>query len=242
MKANLQLLLSSILFYDLVSCQSHNNDGFRKRVEPYGHPLLNMHAYFLKKSKIIQSYPCKRGQVVFHENGKLYKFCLAESSVIQSYPCKEEVLLDTLGILVWFELAEDHIVDGHLIPEGSAIEIDVRNNKKHINLSRDTEIQGYLVRTKIGFLNSIPVTIANNGSLLGFYMVNETEIDGIPCRNGLISLYPDGHLFICNLSKDFEIDGRLFIKGTHMIFEENGKAHEFSHSLNTAIRNRLNLF
>lgn len=242
MKAKLQLILSFILFYGLISCQTHNKDDLWKRTESYGHPSQKMYSSYLKKSKIFQSYPCKRGQVVFYENGKLFRFCLAEPMIIQSYPCKEEVILDTLGKLGRFMLAKDHIIASHLIPAESEIVIDFEKRKKHIYISRDTEIQGYLVRTKIGLFGGIPVTIGNDGSLFLFYMVNETDIDGIPCSNGLISLFPDGKLLTCNLSKDFEIDDRLFLKGTHMIFEENGKAHEFSQSLNSAILRRLNLF
>ena len=102
------------------------------------------------------------------------------------------------------------------------------NVGKEIYLFRDTEIQGYLARSKLNFLWSIYVTIANDSSLLSFYMVNETEIYGIPCSNGLIGLYPDGHLSFCTLSKDFKIDGKLYEEGTRMKFDENGKAHEFS--------------
>lgn len=49
-------------------------------------------------------------------------------------------------------------------------------------------------------------------------------IEGIPCKKKeWVKFYPNGKLRRCKLSKDFEVEGKVYKKGIRLNFDEEGK-------------------
>ena len=179
----------------------------------YNNPVYGtLHTKRLNNPEKIYGYPCKNGEVTFYDNDSL----------------------------MYFVLYEDYKINNEIIPAESRITMYWNGKPEFIYLSKNTEIQGYNPRRKSS--SHWHVSFYNDGSLQQFSLQNDIEIDGIPCRkNEDLILFPDGRLWVFTLFKEFKRDNRLYEKGSHLIFDENGKVHEYSHKLYKEIGNRLNM-
>ena len=95
-------------------------------------------------------------------------------------------------------------------------------------LSKDSEIQGLIVRSKGKAFEDYKIDFYNNHKLRGFKLVSDTEIDGIPCKGGkkdYIILYFDGKLGECTLSKDFVSEDEVFLADTRVMIRKEGKVY-----------------
>jgi hypothetical protein len=184
------------------------------------------------------------------ESSRLYDYLVKEIVEINNIPCKGNVTLDTLGNLYGFVFGRDYPINGTLLPTGSRYETILGSDAKMkgymITLSEECEVQGYLVRHKGSFLEDYHIDFYNDGSLRYFKPVTNIKIGGIPCKGGRtnsdISLYPDGSLWVCYLSDNFEIEGKNRHEGSQLIFDESGKVHEYSKKLYLEIMKRLNIY
>lgn len=180
----------------------------------------------------------KRFSITYYRHGQLWSGILKEPAMVQSYPCTGRVSFDSAGSINHFTLSRDHEILGHMIPEYSIV--DIYDKDMAISLSRPTEIQGYLVPG--GKYIYTPFSLDKSGNLIFFIPEENMVIDGIPCMGQrVVRLYPDGELWVCFLSREFEINGTLYPSGIQLLFDENGKAQEYSYELYEVIRKDLNL-
>ena len=143
--------------------------------------------------------------------GTYYFYKLKKPKVIQSIPVTGRFRVNSEGILYGFTLAEDHVFNGTLIPEGSWYN-RYSDDDYMITLSKDISIQGFPVYHKETWpFKENNVLFQNDGSLLNFQLAKDIIIDSIPCngtkKNRAVGLYQDGSLRSCYLSKNFEING-----------------------------------
>lgn len=170
------------------------------------------------------------------EFGNLYDYYLKEPKTIKSIPCKGRFTVDDSGELYGFVLSEDFKFHGNMIPEGSRYEGRVHNNRRNgymIYLSRDSEIQGLMVRSKGKGWEDYKLDFYHNNKLRGFKLVNDTEINGIPCKGGendYVILYPDGNIGECTLSSDFVSSNDLFLANTRIMISKDGKVFKKKNS------------
>lgn len=181
------------------------------------------------------------------ESLRLYDYSLKKMEEIKGIPCKGRLTLDSLGNLYGFVLGKDFKLNGTMLPAGSRYETILgRSGQKTgymIYLSKPYDIQGYHVRDKAG-MQDYNIGFYNNGSLRGFKIYENLKIDGIPCKGGKksgISLYPNGKLWICNLSKDIEINGKRYNEGTKIIIDVNDNVHIYSLELELDIMKELKI-
>ena len=244
MRNYIAIWFPSILLCGLLSCQNHKqhledmkiNDAHSQKM-----PLQETENIRFKQSWVRWDLP---GSL------RLYDYLMKETEEINNIPCIGNITIDTLGVLYGFIFGQEYELNGTTIPAGSSYETilgsDAERKGYMITLSEVCKIQGYLVRHKGSFLEDYHVDFYYDGSLRYFKPVNDIGIDNIPCgggkKNSDISLYPDGSLWTCYLAEDFEIEGKYFQEGSQIIFDEDGKAFEYSKELYLEIMKRLRIY
>ena len=219
MKKSRFLVFISIVII-LISCNLEKKNNSESK-ENY--PLPITEEYSKVKSWIRFDRP---------EFGKLYDYYLKEPKIVQNIPCKGRFTVDSSGELYGFVLSENYLFHGNMIPKGSRYEGRVHNSKRNgymIYLSKDTEIQGLMVRSKGKALEDYKPDFYNKNMLRGFKLVSDTEIDGVPCKGGkkdYVILYPNGKLGECTLSKDFVSDNKVFLAETRIMLNKEGKVYK----------------
>jgi hypothetical protein len=104
MKAILDSRIALVFLFILISCSSVN-----KEAETYeGFPL-----------EVTADYKKAWVEEFSNDLGTFYVYELRKPMVIQSYPIKGRFYVNAEGKLHHFTLAEDHVINGTLIPEGS---------------------------------------------------------------------------------------------------------------------------
>lgn len=233
-----------ILLCGLLSCQNHGQhlEDMKINVDPsQGMPLQETENIRFKQSWVRWDLP---GSL------RLYDYLVKKTEEINNIPCIGKITVDTLGFLYRFIFGQEYELNGTTIPAGSRYETNLGSDAERkgymITLSEACKIQGYQVRHKGSPLEVYHINFYNDGSLLGFKPVDDIEIDGIPCgggkKNNDISLYPDSSLWTCYLAEDLEIEGKYFQEGSQIIFDEGGKAFEYSRELYLEIRKRLRIY
>ncbi|MCK4662696.1 MAG: hypothetical protein KAT68_07515 [Bacteroidales bacterium] len=253
MKTTKKICIFYFFFFGLLSCNSQN-----KEAESYeGYPL-----------KVTDDYKKVKVEEFSNNMETFYIYYLKKPKVIQSYPCKGRFRIGTDSLIYGFTLSEDHVINGTLIPKGSNYERNSEDFYM-IHLSKDITIQGFPVYHKeTGLFQENNVNFHNDGTMTGFHLADDMiignipckggkknnyvmlyhagdirycnlaenmEINGIPCQGGeensTLWLYPDGQIISCILSKDFKIDDKLYNQGTRLIFDNEGKVHFLSGQL-----------
>jgi len=177
--------------------------------EKYG----TLHVKFLKKSTILQDYPCKRGKVRFHNNGRILSFMTTD-----------EVSLDQ-----------------GMVPSGSRIYMYAGGTPEYVYLSADADVQGYKVSSKIRIL-PWHLSLYCTGELRSFRSGVDLEIDGIPCSyKQSIELYPDGRLLSCHLSRGIREKDHDFQTGTRIMMDKYGVPHPYLFPEHQALSRLLNM-
>ena len=230
-----------ILLFGLFSCHRQQVEDMKINDDPSQKmPLQETDNIRFKQSWVRWDLPVSL---------RLYDYLVKETEEINNIPCIGNITVDTLGFLYGFIFGQDYELNGSTIPAGSRYEThlgsDAERSGYMITLSETCKVQGYLVRHKGSFLEEYHINFYNDGRLQGFKPVEDIEIDGIPCGVGKknnISLYPDGSLWTCYLAEDFEIEGKYFQEGSQIIFDEGGKAFEYSRELNLEIMKRLRIY
>jgi len=159
-------------------------------------------------------------------------FRLKDAAQVEGFPISGWVHFNREGQLRTFKLAEDVVIQGNLIPQGTWIRKDKELNIKWCFFQKDTTIQGYLLKGSSAATEGIPTVFYPSGRLENFYSPSDITIQGIPCRNGgffdvigvRIHLYENGNLKECTLSKNAEINGRNMLAGSVINISEDGQA------------------
>jgi tetratricopeptide (TPR) repeat protein len=208
--AKILLMLFLIL---LISCKG-GDKGRMIHLGTWDHEKYGtLHVKFLKKSKTLQNYPCKRGKVRFHNNGQ-----------ILSFKTTGEVSLDQ-----------------GMVPSGSRIYTYPGGKPEYVYLSTDTEFQGYKVSSRSRML-SWQLSLYCGGELRSFRSAVDLEIDGIPCSHKQgIELYPDGSLMSCHLSRAIPGKDNKYTAGTRIMMDMDGAPHSYSFPQNQAVSRLLNI-
>ena len=158
-------------------------------------------------------------------------FLLKDTALVDGFLISGWALFTRSGQLRTFKLAEDTVIQDNLIPQGTWIRRDEELNLKWYFFQKDTKIQGYLVTGHSAATEGIPTLFYPNGRLENFYSPSDITIQGIPCRKGgsfdvigvRISLYENGNLQGCTLSRKAEIDGRNIPAGSKINISEDGQ-------------------
>lgn len=177
---------------------------------------------------------------------RLYDYDLQNIEEIHGVPCIHRLTLDSLGNLYGFILAKEYQLNGNIIPAGSRYETRLGRSAQRIGymiyLSEPCEIQGYYVRNEAG-MEDYKVDFYSDGGLKEFKVYEDVMIGQIPCKGDKehgITLYPDGKAWVCYLSKDTNINGARFSKGSHVIFDTSGNAFEYSLELHLDLMGVVN--
>jgi len=206
--------LAVVLFLILlVSCKGRD-EGRMIHLSTWDHEKYGtLHVKYLKRSKTIQNYPCRRGKVRFHNNGR-----------ILSFKTTDEVMLDQ-----------------EMVPSGSRIYMYPVGTPEYVNLSADTEVQGYQISNRN---RMIPwhMSLYCGGELRSFRSVTDIEIDGIPCSyKQNIELFPDGSLMSCHLSRGIQGQESRFQAGSRIMMDRQGNPLAYSFPENQAANRLLNI-
>ena len=197
----------------MTSCKSGDNDNIYE-INTYTHEKYGkIRVVYLKRSGVIQSWPCKHGKIRFYENGKLLSFTMSE----------------------------DYLKNNDTIPGGSRLTLFQNGNPEYIRLASDTKIQGHQVASNTRFSDKL-TRFYGEGSLKQFTAVSDTVIDGIPVSNkSEIILYPDGQLMICQLNQDLTVGNKSFLPGTKVVIIENRRIYEYTSDIHLSIESQMNM-
>lgn len=242
------ILLISLLAIGFTSCNSQNKtkysyedfplkvtDEYKKVwMEEFSNDLGTFYVYKLKKPKVIQSYPVK-GRFYINSEGKLTSFTLAKDHVIN-------------GTLIpkgsWYE---QNIEEGDGYAIQLAKDITIKNfpvyhkqrlfSENSVSFHKDGTLLGFSLANDM-HIDNIPcngtgknrrVELYHNQNLRFCHLSENHKINNIPCQGGEekneLWLYQNGNIISCILSTDFELSGRMYAKGSIMIFDEEGKVH-----------------
>jgi hypothetical protein len=157
---------------------------------------------------------------------------LESPMIIDGYPCAANwVHLAESGRLQAFYLSDTCMIQGNQIPKGTWIRLNPDQTIRFCSFPGDTNIQGYICDGGIGGSEGVTTTFYPSGRLSGFYAPNDIEIQGIPCRAGLISgisLHENGYLKAFTLSRDAAIGGRALSAGQRVVLSEDGQIQSVS--------------
>jgi hypothetical protein len=141
------------------------------------------------------------------------------------------------GIVLECKLSRKAAFFGQLLPAGSRLFFDQQGKLTQFWPGTDTVIQGYFLKARDDGAGD---RLHPNGRLRAIWLVEDKEIDGIPCTSsgniinmgwGVISLgtkrmawfYNNGRLQQALLSRDVTIQGRAFKKGDIISLTPDGK-------------------
>ena len=152
----------------------------------------------LKEDATIGGRPCKRGWVHVMPNGVPVGFTASMSIDLG----RLRIPADT-----WVFQNKDGVVTVCAFPG-------------------DTEVQGHLCRGS-GGPKGIQAAFYPDGALKEFFLRDDTRIDGVPCKAGIlnesIKLHENGRLMGCVLGADYLSGGRTYPRGTQLRFDPDGR-------------------
>jgi hypothetical protein len=152
----------------------------------------------LKEDATIGGRPCKRGWVHVMPNGVPVGFTASRSIDLG----RLRIPADT-----WVFQNKDGVVTVCAFPG-------------------DTEVQGHLCRGS-GGPKGIQAAFYPDGALKEFFLRDDTRIDGVPCKAGIlnesIKLHENGRLKGCVLGADYLSGGRTYPRGTQLRFDPDGR-------------------
>ena len=130
----------------------------------------------------------------------------------------------------WRLLASPETIQGHALPEGTRVSVDVEGNLDICFLGRDTDLEGHLCRGKG---HNYMTGFHPNGRLRLCWLRNPETIQGVPCRRATfindvfgpsvgVAFHPDSSLAGCKLDRDATIEGRAFKSGERVEFDNHG--------------------
>ena len=152
---------------------------------------------------------------------------LKDDQMIGGRPCKKGwVQIHTNGIAAAFTAAGEIQLSRFSIPRGTWVFQDTSGTVTICAFPRDTEVQGHLCRGS-GGPAGVQASFYPGGSLKQFFLREDTKIDGIFCKSGLlgesIHLHENGRLKSCMLAENTTRDGHNYQKGRRIILDSEGR-------------------
>ncbi|MBT3207847.1 MAG: hypothetical protein HN704_08755 [Bacteroidetes bacterium] len=152
---------------------------------------------YLKSDTTIFGYPCQENWIHFTNEWQLELFCLSEN----------------------FSISDNNFRKGSWIR--------IKHNKGLICVfPEDTIVQGHYCRGG-GGVKGVQTSFYANGKLKSFFSNENTKIDGVLCKKGLLSsiiLYQNGLLKECNLAETQTVNGKEYKKRSRLSFDLEGNA------------------
>ena len=151
---------------------------------------------------------------------------LKADTVIGGRPCRQGwVHLTPTGVPVGFTAFREIDLGRLRIPAGTWVFQDKAGVVTVCAFPGDTEVQGHLCHGS-GGPKGVQTAFYPDGALRQFFLVDDTTIDGIPCRAGAfeesVFLHENGRLKACVLAADLVRDGRTYAKGTRLRLTADG--------------------
>ena len=130
----------------------------------------------------------------------------------------------------WRLLELSETIQGHRLPPGTRVRLDIAGNLDVCFLGRDTELEGHLCR---GQGHDYMTGFHPNGRLRLCWLKKPERIQDIPCRRATffndvfgpgvgVEFHPDGSLAGCKLDSDVTMEGRVFEAGERIEFDPEG--------------------
>lgn len=152
----------------------------------------------------------------------------ANDTVVGTVHCaptgKAYAVIHPNGIIDECPLARDTVIDGHALPRGTWIQLNVDAMLVSAWLPRDLELQG--VPCKGTGYKGWSVRFHPDGHLALCFLSRDAEIDGVPCLGGSffrelrgytgVSFQANGRLRGCRLSRAATVDGKTYPKGARL--------------------------
>ena len=156
---------------------------------------------------------------------------LKEDTDIGGRPCKQGwVHLRSHGVPVGFTAARNIDLGRFKIPAATWVSQNKDGVVTICQFPRDTEVQGHLCCGGSwlgGGPEGIQTAFYPDGALSTFFLRQNTRIQDIPCKAGLMSemieLHENGRLKACMLNAELTRDGRTYHKGTRLRFDPDGR-------------------
>jgi hypothetical protein len=120
------------------------------------------------------------------------------------------------------ELAQDHVIQGRLIPAGSRVFHLEDGVFKGAWLAKDMTYDGIPCN---GGFGKIYTGFHSNGKVKTAFLSHDTVIQGVPCEASLFTpanFATDGKLLSCMLSDAWDSHGVKFAAGDRITFDANG--------------------
>ncbi len=139
------------------------------------------------------------------------------------------------GLLAFCRLSRDIELVSARVPVESGIHFDTSGHVDWIMLHRDTDFDGIVAR---GDGQGFMTEFHRNGRLKRAYLARNTVIDGITCRrfafwravfgaihgkSGGTDFHDDGTLALCELAETLDVEGKTYLRGTVLRFDERGR-------------------
>jgi hypothetical protein len=178
-------------------------------------------------------------RVKYFKDGKPRSCQVAKAFLVGGVeiPPRSNVTFRSSGEVDIAWLGKEGAVHGQSLPEGTALFFASDGRLRFFWPSRDTVLQGHLVRAQDDGAGS---RLHPNGKLLAIWLAQDEVIDGIPCSSsgnvlrmglGVLHLgtkrmawfYDDGRLQQAMLARDFTLQGHSFRKGEVVSLDRNGR-------------------
>ncbi len=152
---------------------------------------------------------------------------LKEDTLIGGRPCKQGwVHLRPNGVPVGFTTSREIDLGRFTIPTDTWVFQNEAGVVTVCAFPRDTEVQGHRCQGS-GGPEGVQTAFYPNGSLKEYFLRHDAQIEGIPCKGGLIrqsiKLHENGRLKECVLSEELVRDGHAYPKDTRLRIGSDGR-------------------
>lgn len=187
-------------------------------------PLLASSCFTWQRDVSIRGVPFQRVRI---EKNGLAIGRIEDDMMIGGRPCRKGwVQLHTNGMPAAFTAADEIQLPALRIPRGTWVIQDPNGIVSICAFPGDTEVQGHLCRGS-GGPAGVQASFYPSGRLKQFYLRDDTTIQDIPCKSGVlgnsIELHENGQLKTCTLGKSITRDGKPYQKGKRVQIDAQGR-------------------
>ena len=188
--------------------------------------------------KTVQGIPCQ-GEVKYSDNGKVETCFLSKDFRIEEFDFKAGTKLNfgNSGKIGSCKISKETSFYGQPFPANTTLFFNRWGGKLAFWLPEDKIIQGHLLGARSDGIGDF---LYPNGKLQQIWLVNDEEIDGVPCTssgnifkfglhvmslgtNRMVCFYENGRIEQALLSRDFTTQGHSYKKGELIFFDKQGK-------------------
>ncbi len=156
-----------------------------------------------------------------------YTGYMTENHQIHGFPCEKGwIHFKDDGSLESFQLSEEFWFNGTLLPANTWIHYWTPESIGGYVCAfpYDYKVQGYLCGGSGGYKGT-HTGFYDSGKLRSFYPPDNVVVDSVPCEASLlvnVQLYENGSIKRCKLAADYEHNGKIYKKGSTIIFGKKG--------------------